>query len=400
MASKINRSAGVLMPIFSLPSPYGIGCFGKSAYEFVDWLCLAGMKYWQVLPLNPTSYGDSPYQSPSTFAGNPYFIDVKELIKKGLLNAREASRALPIESKDSIDYEMLYKKKMPLLRLAFSRFDVADKEFNSFVKEQSKWLVDYALFMAIKDKYECNTWYDFPKELKFRKATALKRAIKDLSEEIKFYEFLQYEFYKEWGALKKYANNAGVKIIGDMPLYVALDSADVWANASLFKLDDLLMPISEYYKNEFDQHETEIRSFFDDNGLFGDRGNVKGSYLGSLVINAGADPIIIPMYAGTATDRTISERLREHAVNFYNDSFKFTGVRPEELKSGKISYSFDLRAETADYDQAKKAESMLILTKKPYLQYSCFPKFFKSEYTHNALDICIDYKWRKYVCFM
>ena len=155
------------------------------------------------------------------------------------------------------------------------------------------------------------------------------------------------------------------------------------------------MPISEYYRKAFDQHETEIRSFFDDNGLFGDRGNVKGSYLASLVINAGADPINIPMYAGTATDRTISERLREHAVNFYNDSFKFTGVRPEELKSGKISYSFDLRAETADYDQAKKAESMLILTKKPYLQYSCFPKFFKSEYTHNALDICIDYKWRR-----
>lgn len=141
------------------------------------------------------------------------------------------------------------------------------------------------------------------------------------------------------------------------------------------------MPMSEYYRKSFNQHETEIRSFFDDNGLFGDRGNVKGSYLGSLVINAGADPIIIPMYAGTATERTISERLREHAVNFYNDSFKFTGVRPEELKSGKISYSFDLRAETADYDQAKKAESMLILTKS----HICSTPVFRSSSSRNTL---------------
>ncbi len=155
------------------------------------------------------------------------------------------------------------------------------------------------------------------------------------------------------------------------------------------------MPISEYYRKSFDQHETEIRSFFDDNSLFGDRGNVKGSYLGSLVINAGTDPVIIPMYAGTATDRTISERLREHAVNFYNDSFKFTGVRPEELKSGKIKYSFELRAETADYDQAKKAESLLIMQKKTYLQYSCYPKFYRSDYTHHNLDVCVMYQFRR-----
>lgn len=155
------------------------------------------------------------------------------------------------------------------------------------------------------------------------------------------------------------------------------------------------MPISEYHKNEFDQHESEIRSIFNDNGLFGARGNVKGTYFGSLVVNTGADPIIIPMYAGTATDRTISERLREHAVNFYNDSFKFTGVRPEELKSGKISYNFDLRAKTADYDQAKKAESLLIMQKKTYLQYSCYPKFYRSDYTHHNLDVCVMYQFRR-----
>lgn len=239
--SKITRGSGVLLPIFSLPSKYGIGGFSKEAQKFIDFLETAGQKYWQILPLGPTSYGDSPYQSFSTFALNPYFIDPDTLVEKGMLKKREASKLTPKRgySQNSIDYEWLYNTRLKGLKAAFNKFKTLPQEsFEAFKESNADWLSDYALFMALKNENGDISVTEWPKELKDRDEEAILQAKERLCEEIAFYEFLQFEAYSEWTELKKYANDKGISIIGDIPIYVSSDSSDAWMNPSLFQMDE------------------------------------------------------------------------------------------------------------------------------------------------------------------
>lgn len=225
------------MPVFSLPSKYGIGCFSKEAYKFVDKLKKAGQSYWQILPLGPTGYGDSPYQSFSTFAGNPYYIDLKTLIKDGLLTKKECKEYDFGEKEDEIDYEKIYRARFKVLKKAYDRFEKG-KDYNDFVNENSYWLEDYALYMAIKDRNNGVSWKEWEAPLRDREESALAQAREELAEEIDFYRFQQYEFDRQWKKLHAYANAQGVKIIGDIPIYVAFDSADTWASPELFQFDE------------------------------------------------------------------------------------------------------------------------------------------------------------------
>ena len=235
------RTSGILMPIFSLPSPYGIGTLGKAAYDFVDFLKSGAQTYWQILPIGVTSFGDSPYQSFSCFAGNPYFIDLDELIKEGLLLESEVKSCDFGSDCGKIDYEKLYNSRYPLLKKAFGRF-VADNEYIAFENENADWLNDFALFMAIKNAQDGKAFCEWDTPLKKRNETAIENAKRDYIEDINFYKFLQFEFFKQWSKLKAYANKNGIKIIGDIPIYVALDSADVWANPQEFQIDDDYTP--------------------------------------------------------------------------------------------------------------------------------------------------------------
>lgn len=236
------RKCGILLPVFSLPSKYGIGSFSKEAYEFVDFLCEARQKYWQILPLGPTGYGDSPYQSFSTFAGNPYFIDVDEFVKRGYITEKDCKK-YSINASDRVDYEALYEKRYKLLRLAYKNSDLsADKEYKSFCKENAYWLKDYALFMALKNHFGGKAFYEWEESIKKREKKAVEHYSKLLSEDVEFFFFLQYFFKKQWMALKKYANEKGIEIIGDIPIYVAADSADVWASPELFDLNEDIRP--------------------------------------------------------------------------------------------------------------------------------------------------------------
>ena len=239
-----ERAAGILMPISSLPSEYGIGCFSKSAYEFVDWLKGAGQSYWQILPLGPTSYGDSPYQSFSTFAGNPYFISLDELIEEGVLTRAECEKVNWGKAKGSIDYEKIYNGRYPLLRKAYERSKISENpEYQKFVNENSWWLSDYALFMALKSHFNNVSWGEWETDIKFRKPEAMSRYEEQLSDDIGYWKFIQFEFYLQWNALKQYANSNGIEIIGDIPIYMGYDSVDVWANQGEFQLDENLTPI-------------------------------------------------------------------------------------------------------------------------------------------------------------
>ncbi len=235
------RSCGILMPIFSLPSPYGIGTLGKDAFRFADFLKKSGQSYWQILPLNPTNYGDSPYQSFSSFAGNPYFIDLDLLVSDKLLTKKDIENCDFGDSPDSVDYGKLYSNRINLLRVAFSRFK-ADGQYKAFVQKNAYWLDDYALFMALKNSHEDRAWYTWEKALRYREAAALDNARQELCEDINFYCFVQFLFDKQWCALKNYVNSLGIRIIGDIPIYVAYDSADVWANPEQFLLDRQLRP--------------------------------------------------------------------------------------------------------------------------------------------------------------
>lgn len=236
------RKCGILMPVFSLPSKYGIGTFSKEAYDFVDFLCASQQKYWQILPLGPTGYGDSPYQSFSTFAGNPYFIDVDEFVKEGFISEKDCKK-YSVNSPSYVDYEALYDKRYKLLRLAYKNSNIeADRGFKRFCRDNSSWLSDYSLFMALKDYFNGKAFSEWDEDIKKREKKALSYYSKLLLEETRFYSFLQYFFKKQWLQLKAYANKKGVEIIGDIPIYVAADSSDVWASPELFDLDEEIRP--------------------------------------------------------------------------------------------------------------------------------------------------------------
>ena len=239
------REAGILLPIFSLPSKYGIGCFSKEAYDFVDWLKDAGQTYWQILPLCQTSYGDSPYQSFSTFAGNPYFISLEDLIEEGVLTQEECDAIDFGGEEDDIDYEIMYNVRYPLLRKAYERSDVMHNEaYLKFVQENDWWLSDYALFMAVKNFFDGACWNEWPQDIRLRWGFAMDYYRRELYYDIEFQKYLQYKFFEQWWKLKAYANSKGIKIIGDIPIYVAMDSADAWANPELFQLDEENVPVA------------------------------------------------------------------------------------------------------------------------------------------------------------
>ncbi len=241
----MNRGAGILLPITSLPSKYGIGCFSKSAYEFVDWLKEAGQCYWQILPLVPTSFGDSPYQSFSTYAGNPYFISLEELIEEGILTEEECGSVDFGGDPKDIDYEKMYLGRYPLLRKAYERSKVSEnEEYLKFVEENGWWLKDYALFMAVKERFEGKPWTEWAEDIRLRWGNAMDYYRREQYYEIEFHQYLQYLFHRQWTKLKAYANENGVKIIGDIPIYVAMDSADAWARPELFQLDENNVPVA------------------------------------------------------------------------------------------------------------------------------------------------------------
>ena len=235
------RSSGVLMHITSLPGPYGVGTMGRQAYSFVDFLKSAGQSFWQILPLTPTGYGDSPYQSCSAFAGNPYLIDFEMLAEEGLLTEEELQTPHWCDSENRADFGLQYRSKLPMLRKAYERFQ-GGRDFDSFCLKHSDWLSDFALYMALKDRFHGAPWYQWEKGLKFRNYDAIWNIRRQLKKEIRFYQFVQYLFYRQWDALHAYADSRGVKIIGDVPIYVPLDSVDVWKNPELFQLDADLNP--------------------------------------------------------------------------------------------------------------------------------------------------------------
>lgn len=241
----MSRTAGILLSITSLPSRYGIGCFSQSAYDFVDWLKEAGQTFWQILPLGPTSYGDSPYQSFSTFAGNPYFISLEALIEEGVLTQEECEEADFGENANDADYEKLYQSRYLLLRKAYEKSNISENpDYQRFVAENNWWLSDYALFMAVKDYFNGIPWMEWPEDIRLHWGFAMDYYRKELYFDVEFQQYLQFQFFRQWYALKDYANQKGIQIIGDIPIYVAMDSADVWAHPELFQLDEKNCPVA------------------------------------------------------------------------------------------------------------------------------------------------------------
>lgn len=235
------RGSGILMHITSLPGPYGVGTLGKQAFAFVDFLKKAGQTYWQLLPLNPTGYGDSPYQSCSAFAGNHYLIDLDSLVQEGLLLAEEVTAVRWNDREDRVDFGLLYQNRLNILRLAYGRLtDTA--ALDAFCGENSDWLPEFALYMALKDRFGGKPWYQWEDSLKRRDPDAIWTARQELAEPIRFYSFVQYLFCKQWSALRSYAKKGGIHIIGDVPIYVPLDSVEVWCSPELFQLDNDLTP--------------------------------------------------------------------------------------------------------------------------------------------------------------
>ncbi len=233
------RSSGILMHISSLPSPYGIGTMGRAAYDFVDFLEKAGQKLWQILPIHPTSYGDSPYQSFSVFAGNPYFIDLDMLKDESLLEKSDYANIKWGTKATYVDYATIYEHRFDVLRKAFEAFQKSmPKQYENFKKEKAYWLDDYALYMALKFKNGGKAWSLWDEEIKLRKN--IEKYKKQLFEDIEYWKFIQFKFFEQWEKLKSYANKKGIKIIGDIPIYVAYDSVDVWVNPELFTLDENL----------------------------------------------------------------------------------------------------------------------------------------------------------------
>lgn len=246
----MERSAGVIMHIASLPGKFGIGTFGKEAYEYVEFLYKSGMRYWQILPLGQTGYGDSPYQSFSAFAGNPYFIDFDILNDEGILSKAEYINENYGDNEECIDYWLLFNIKYIVLRRAYENFKkshnfLLKEYFESFKEENNWWLDNYSLYMAVKGKFNLASWQEWDDDIKKRRPETIELYRNELSDEIEFWSFIQFLFFKQWNELKSYANEKGIKIIGDMPIYVAEDSADVWSNPEAYLIyEETLKPIS------------------------------------------------------------------------------------------------------------------------------------------------------------
>ncbi len=231
------RSSGILMHISSLPSPYGIGTLGKRAFDFVDFLKESGQEYWQVLPMGPTGYGDSPYQSFSTFAGNPYFIDLDLLIEEGLLTQEDVDSYDWFWSEDKVDYGRMYSAKFAVLKTAYENsLKNPDSRFEKFCENEAGWLDDYAMYMAINTETK-KSWHEWDKGLSRRRTRAMEKYRRENGAEIGFWKFMQYKFFSQWEKVKAYANRNGIKIIGDLPIYVSDNGSDVWANPKLFDMD-------------------------------------------------------------------------------------------------------------------------------------------------------------------
>ncbi|MBQ6322909.1 MAG: 4-alpha-glucanotransferase [Lachnospiraceae bacterium] len=242
------RASGILMPISSLPSPYGIGCFSREAYAFADRLKEAGQTYWQILPLGPTGYGDSPYQSFSAFAGNPYFIDLDTLCEEGLLERDELEGVDFGQGEPRINYGKLYENRFSVLGLAFSRWkqqgmDARDAEYLRFCREESSWLEEYALYMALKERFGQKSWEYWEAGERLRDPETVQCRREEHAAQMDFYRFLQFQFMRQWKRLRAYVNSLGIRIIGDIPIYVSLDSSDSWANPELFLLDEDRRPL-------------------------------------------------------------------------------------------------------------------------------------------------------------
>ena len=236
------RSSGILMHITSLPGPYGIGTMGKAAFDFIDFLKKAGQSCWQILPVGPTGFGDSPYQTYSAFAGGHYLIDLGLLVEEGLLQEAEIADISWCEAPNRVDYSTLFETRMPVLKLAFSRFDRETPEYLEFVEKEAFWLEDYALFMALKTHFGGKAWSEWPEEIRNRKEAVLVSYREELAEDVALQQFLQYEFFTQWKAVRDYAHENGIRIIGDIPIYVPLDSADVWSEPANYQLDEERRP--------------------------------------------------------------------------------------------------------------------------------------------------------------
>ena len=242
----MTRNSGVLLSVTSLPSKYGIGCFDKAAYDFVDWLEKAGQRYWQILPLGATSHAgafDSPYQAYSAFAGNPYFISLDALVEEGVLTKEECESAEFGTDPNRVNYDLLFANRMNLLRKAYERSDIhKNPEFQAFCKENFWWLDDYALFMSVKEFFGGAGWTQWPEDIRMHYGFALDYYREKLYFDVEFQKYLQFKFYEQWSALKKYANDKDILIVGDIPIYVSPDGSDVWAQTEMFELDENNMP--------------------------------------------------------------------------------------------------------------------------------------------------------------
>lgn len=241
----MKRSAGILLHISSLPSKWGVGTLGEEAYKFADFLQEAGQTYWQILPIGPTSLGDSPYQVLSMYAGNPYFIDLDMLAKDGLLSEDDYKNIDWGNSEDKVHYGKLYENRFKVLRIAYKNGKAhLSKELNEFKEEQKDWIDDYALFMSVKNYFGGKPWIEWPDEgIKLRKEDSIALYKEKLKDDINFWCFVQYLFFKQWYKFKSYVNSNGIKIIGDIPIYVAMDSADTWSKPENFWLDENLKPV-------------------------------------------------------------------------------------------------------------------------------------------------------------
>ena len=243
-----ERSSGILLHPTSLPGKYGIGSLGKEAYKFVDFLKKANQKLWQIFPLGPTGYGDSPYQCFSTFAGNPYLIDFDLLIEQNLLSEENLKDINFGDNKEYVDYGAIYNQKYPLLRKAFENFkangnDDLKRKLETFKAENSDWLNDYSLFISLKNHFNGLPWTEWPHDIKVREEAAINKYREELADEVEYNNFIQCLFFNQWNNVKKYANNNGIKIIGDIPIFVAVDSSDAWANPEIFLFDPELKPV-------------------------------------------------------------------------------------------------------------------------------------------------------------